>query len=83
MEIKTDYNIGEHIWIVYERDEEVCVYDDYITEICVTKDDILYLSNLCSEDIREEDIILYDNSYDLINAIKKLMARINEKTENN
>ena len=30
MEIKTKYDIGQHIWFVYESQHEVCIYDDYI-----------------------------------------------------
>ena len=30
MTIQTKYEIGQHVWVVYENNKEVCVYDDYI-----------------------------------------------------
>ena len=33
MNIKTKYEIGQHIWVLYLDRKEVCVFDDVIKEI--------------------------------------------------
>ena len=79
MNIKTKYEIGQHIFIVYEANKEVCVYDDYIRWISVDKDGLVYgLDESCNE-IKEEDIILYDEDEMLIQKIKETMLQIREK----
>ena len=35
MNIKTKYEIGQHIFVVYEANKEVSVYDDIITDFFV------------------------------------------------
>ena len=40
MTIKTKYEIGQRVWIVYENRGEACVYDDEIDEIFVNDEGI-------------------------------------------
>ena len=35
MNIKTKYEIGQRIWFIYEKNKEVHVYDDVISEIVI------------------------------------------------
>ena len=42
MQIKSKYDIGQRIWVVYENQGEVSIYDDYIDEICVNNEKQIY-----------------------------------------
>ena len=42
MKIETKYEIGQRIWIVYEYEGEVNVFDDIIEEIIIDKNCISY-----------------------------------------
>ena len=78
MEIKTKYDIGQHIWVVYEHQGEVCLYDDYIGWI--TYEDYLYYTTKQScADRREEEIIKFEDTDKLVERIKQLMQEIREK----
>ena len=78
MNIKTKYEIGQHIWIVYEADKEVSVYDDIINWISIDKDGLTYgLEEVCI-DVKEEDVILYYEEEKLVNKIKEIMKQIRE-----
>lgn len=39
MEIKTKYEIGQKIWIVYRNKGEICMYCEAITSIIIDKND--------------------------------------------
>ena len=78
MEIKTKYDIGQHIWVVYENHGEVCVYDDYIGWI--TYEDYLYYTTKQScVDRRGEEIIKFEDTDKLVERIKQLIQEIREK----
>lgn len=79
MEIKTKYEIGQRVWIVYENKGEACVYDDYIEEICVNSDGINYMLKEACIDRAEEDIVLYEDTDKLVEKIKQIMQEIREK----
>ena len=72
MEIKTKYNIGDHVWVLYENNGEICVYDDYINEIVITKDKFFYTTKNSDEEFMDENVILYDEDEKLINRIREL-----------
>lgn len=78
MKIETKYEIGQHIWFVYESQKEVCIYDDYIAWVSY-EDELLYGLKESCNDIKEEDVILYEDTESLINKIKKVMEEIREK----
>ena len=80
MEIKTKYNIGQHIWVVYEDRAEVSVYDTIIDAICYDKDGIDYITNE-GNDYPEEQIIPYEDTNKLVAKIKELMNTIHEREE--
>lgn len=91
MKIETKYNIGDHIWVVYEarinneyyHNElagEVSVYDTYICSISKYKDDLIYLcDDGAYSEMHEEDIILFDETDKLVAKIQELMGKINER----
>lgn len=79
MEIKTKYEIGQRIWVVYEDRGEVCVYDDYIDEICVNDNGMYYMLREACIDRAEQDIVLYEDTDKLIEKIKQVMQEIREK----
>lgn len=93
MKIETKYNIGDHIWVVYEariNNEyhnnkpagEVSVYDTYIDSISKYEDDLIYLcDDGAYSEMHEEDIILFDETDKLIAKIQELMKAINEREE--
>ena len=81
MKIETKYKIGQHVWVVYENNGEVCVYDDYI--VSVTYDNnVKYVLKEDWTEVPEEEIILYEDtkySAKLVNKIKEIMQKIREK----
>ena len=79
MLIQTKYEIGQRVWIVFENKSEVCVYDDYIIEICVGKDGLCYMLRDYCDDVAEEDIVLYDETDKLVEKIKQIMEEIRDK----
>lgn len=91
MKIETKYNIGDHIWVIYEpiiNNEyyhnksagEISIYDAYIDSISKYKDDLMYFCNDGNyTELHEEDIILYDETDKLVAKIKKMMESINER----
>lgn len=79
MKIQTKYEIGDKVWIVYENRGEVCVYDDYIDEICIGENGLYYMLKEACIDRAEEDIVLYENTDKLVEKIKQIMQEIREK----
>jgi hypothetical protein len=79
MNIKTKYEIGQHIWVVYEANKEVSVYDDYIEWINVDEDGLTYGLKEACIDVKEEDVVLYDEEERLVKNIKEIMLQIREK----
>lgn len=86
MQINTKYDIGTHIWIVSInlKGGELYVFDTYIVAISIDKDGIIYLAD--SEnyfELKEEDIILYENKDKLYEVIKTKMIEANKIIEDN
>ena len=79
MEVKTKYEIGQRVWIVYENKGEVCVYDDHIDEICISESGLYYMLKEASIDETEANIVLYENTDKLVEKIKQTMEEIREK----
>ena len=83
MTIKTKYEIGQHIWIVYEYNGEVHVYDDYIASILIDENQkLLYCAKCEYEEFEEKDIILYEELDKMAEKVKEVMQKIKEKEEN-
>lgn len=82
MLIQTKYEIGQRVWMVYENDDELCVYDDTIAEIVIDDKKIYYVSKNTHIDISEEDIVLYEDTDKLAVKIKQTMKEIREREEN-
>lgn len=80
MEIKTKYNIGQHIWVVYERYGEVMVYDSTISSIDIDKEGYTYFVKE-GQDYPEEQIIPYEDTNKLVAMIKDTMNTIHEREE--
>ena len=75
MKIETKYNIGDRVWIVYESQGEVCVYDTEILEIGYDKDGINYYTKECN-DYEEDFLIPYNKKEELLKRIETLMNEI-------
>ena len=69
IKIQTKYEIGQKVWVIYEKDKEICLFSDEIIEIITNKNGISYFLNLCDEDIKENDIISYENTDLLLEKI--------------
>ncbi len=78
MKIETKYNVGDRIWVVYEHQGEVCVYDDYVGWITYDKD-LFYTTKESWADRKEDEIILYNDEEGLLAKIKELMQEIHER----
>lgn len=79
MTIKTKYEIGQRAWIVYEKKGEVCVYDDYIDEICINENGMYYMLKEACTDVVERNVILYEDTDKLVEKIKQIMEEIRNK----
>ena len=79
MTIKTKYEMGQRVWIIYENQGEACVYDDYIDEICVGENGLYYILKEACIDRAEEDIVLYEDTDKLVAKIKQTMQEIRNK----
>lgn len=79
MEIKTKYEIGQKIWIVYKNKGEVCMYCKAILDIVVDKNGLVYSTEHSFDEVIEEDVILKDDKYKLFEKIKQLMKEIDEE----
>ena len=79
MTIQTKYEIGQRVWVVYEHQGEVCVYDDYIDEICIGENGLYYMLKEACIDRAEEDIVLYEDTDKLVAKIKQTMQEIRDK----
>ena len=71
MKIKTKYEVGTHIWVVYEHRKTACVYDTHIVSIIYNVDGLVYMTEECNE-IKEEEIILYEDEKTLVKRIKEI-----------
>jgi len=77
MKIQTKYEIGQHIWIVYEHNGEIHIYDDYIVNIVVDESKtIKFCSKLSYEEFEENEIILYEDKEKLLLKIEEIMEQI-------
>lgn len=82
MKIETKYEVGQRLWIVYEARGEVHLYDDTIDNIVINeKKELLYCTKEASEEVREEDVIPYDDSNKLLNKIKELLEKVEDKNK--
>ena len=79
MTIQTKYEIGQKVWIVYENRGEVCVYDDYIDEICINENGMYYMLKEACTDVVERNVILYEDTDKLVEKIKQVMEEIRNK----
>ena len=82
MEIKTKYEVGQHIWIVYEDRGEVSVYDTYIDSIGYDKDGLCYYTKEAN-DYLEEQIILYEEKDKLLQQIETITNEIHKRKNGN
>ena len=80
MKIETKYNIGDKVWIVYENQGEVCVYDTIIENIDYGKDGLYYMTKEFN-DYKEEILIPYDEKDKLLEKILNVMNEIHQKEE--
>lgn len=83
MIIETKYDIGDHIWVIYIHKDEICLFDDYITELSIDKDGIDYWCKDAGDTIQEKDIVMYEDEIGLAAKIKELMKEIREKEKEN
>lgn len=82
MDIKTKYEIGQRVWIVYENKSEVCVYDDCIVNILIDENkELKYCTKDSYEELKEEEIILYEELDKLGEKVKQVMQEIRKKEE--
>ena len=79
MTIKTKYEIGQRVWIIYENQGEACIYDDYIDEICIGENGLYYMVKEACIDRAEEDIVLYEDTDKLVEKIKQIMKESRNK----
>lgn len=80
MKINTKYEIGQHVWHIYENKGEVCVFDDFIGWITI-EDDMYYTLKESTVDVKEEDIILYEDTNTLLKKIIEIMKEIKKKEQ--
>jgi len=79
MIITTKYEVGQKVWVIYDSRGEVCLFDDIISEICIDKKEMHYLLEASCNEVKEEEIILYDEKDKLLDKIEQLLQEIHEK----
>lgn len=91
MKIETKYNIGDKVWIVYEANiyksdtgeyeptGEVSIYTDTIMEVTFYENGLVYNFENYPDELKEDEIILYDEKDKLLQKIEELMNKINER----
>lgn len=79
MTIKTKYEIGQRVWIIYGNQGEACIYDDYIDEICINENGMYYMLKEACTDVVERNVILYEDTDKLVEKIKQIMEEIRNK----
>ncbi len=73
MDIKTKYNIGDKIWIVYESNGKICILSDIIESYLISEDEtIIYLKDSDCVDLKEDDVILYNDAEALMKKIMEI-----------
>lgn len=73
MDIKTKFNIGDKIWVVDSDGGVINVYSDTIESFLVNEDEIIiYCVDSDCIELRESDIVLYDDTEALIEKIIEL-----------
>lgn len=84
MEIKTKFNIGDRVWIVYENKGEIAVYSDIVDTFMIDKEGRIWVYFKYSDaaEIEEKDLIGYDETAKLLKEIKELDLMIIERDEN-
>lgn len=79
MEIKTKYEIGQKIWIVYKNKGEVCTYCEPIINLVIDENGFYYCTDNSYDEIKEENIITENDKDKLFEKIRQLMKEIDEE----
>lgn len=90
MKIETKYSIGDAIWVVDTNNrDEVVLYRDIIKEVSFKEDiectpmgntnktEINYYGDKCPCEIKEDEVVLYNDNEALVKRIIKLEREIN------
>lgn len=80
MKIETKYNIGDHVIGIYTNNDEVHLYDDFISWVCFEKDKLSYGLKESCDDFLEENLFLYEDNLGIINKIKEKLEDIRNTT---
>ena len=80
MKIETKYNIGDHVVVIYTKNDEVHLYDDFILWISLVEDKLFYGLKESANDFLEEDLFLYEDSLGIMNKIKEKLEDIRNTT---
>jgi len=78
MKIETKFNVGDRVWVVYEYQKEVSVYDTVIEEVCYNGTETYYFGKE-GVDIYEKWMVAYDDKNGLTELIEKTMNEIHNK----
>lgn len=81
MKIETKYDVGQHIWIVYEANKEVSIYDDCIASIVHDGNGYYYCSSINYDEYKEDEVITYEDTNKLVEKIKEILKEIEEREE--
>lgn len=84
MTIKTKYSIGQKVWVAVEnnKNREIEVFSDTIKQIVVDSNgNICYMLEDLWEELKEDDILLYDDYEKLIERIKEIDKKITNRGE--
>ena len=81
MKIETKYEIGDKIWIVYKEKQSVGIYYDFIHEIAINKDNNIIYYTKYTEELEENEIILYHEKDKLLQKIEDLLKSEDKTNE--
>lgn len=78
---KINKEIGKHIWVVYVANKEIHVFDDYVENIVITKDELLYCPETDFSEIPADEVIGYEDTDKLLKKIVELSKELNKEVE--
>lgn len=73
MQVETKYEIGQAVWIVYEKEGEIRIIADKISDVIVNEKGFYYLTQETYTELKEQDVVLYRNMDKLLVKLKEIM----------
>ena len=74
MNIKTKFELGEKVFIIYKEDGMIKMYTDEVDQIVVSNDGIGYYGTVICEEFKENELVAYNDKEALLYKIEELSS---------